>query len=71
MMHYYRYREQGRFCSGDYLSSSEWQDEAVRSQYLLWQGSIFKSYLRVLYTAGLVAFVLCMFIIKQMLEIFA
>ena len=71
MMHYYRYREPGRLCAGDLLSSSEWQDEGTSSKFLLWQGSIFKSYLRVLYFLGVVAFLLCMFIIKQMLEIFA
>jgi len=48
-MHYYRFNEPGRICSGDYLSLEEWQDDNVNKNFLIYQGQLFQTYVRVVW----------------------
>lgn len=36
MLNYYRFREAGKICSGDYLSDEEWHNDDINQHYLIY-----------------------------------
>ena len=70
LLNYYRYREAGKICSGDYLSSEEWYDETASKNYLIYQGSLLKYYSRFIVLAVIVSALMISYVLKQMLSIF-
>ena len=70
-LNYYRYREAGKICSGDYLTDQEWHDDSINKDYLIYQGSVLQTYSRAVITAIIASVFMISYIVKQLLEIFS
>ena len=36
LLNLYRFRKEGRICSGDYLTPEEWYDDSINKNYLIY-----------------------------------
>ena len=69
-LNFYRFREPGRICAGDYLNDAEWSTHYENSSFLIYQGAVFKFYIWAVWLAIALSIVIVVVIVKQMLQIF-
>ena len=70
-LHYYRFYQPGKLCSGDYLTAEDWQDPNITKNYLTYQGSLYLTYIKCCWI-GLVASALMVFgIVMSIIDTFS
>ena len=70
-LHYYRFYQPGKICSGDYLSADDWLNSEITKHYLTYQGTLYLTYIKVCWGGFVASALMVVGIVMSIIDTFS